>query len=123
MSAVAHLRRVLRQPRYTLYELLDIRPGHFDTDQARNEWRQLMWAVHPDRNKKDGALAAEVNAAYTVLSGRATRRLYDASLRTFYVECTTCAGRGELRRQRGFKENVVKVCDACMGQGWKGKPE
>ncbi|WP_428121902.1 J domain-containing protein [Candidatus Poriferisodalis sp.] len=46
-------------------------------DELRRAYRQRMRSVHPDTKNGDEEAAKQVNAAYTLLSDPARRRIYD----------------------------------------------
>lgn len=114
--------RTLADPRATHYEVLSVSPGD-DEETLREARRTLMLMVHPDRNLAGTAhdFSARVNAAYSALSNEASRKRYDASLRTTHSLCGPCEGVGFRLLQRGFKKTTKVHCLGCGGTGWTRK--
>jgi DnaJ-class molecular chaperone len=108
----------------THYELLGITPraaGYSKNLTAAR--RAVALAIHPDRDPSPEAadLMARANAAYEVLESAASTKLYLAQLRTTHVVCTECEGRGDKKKQLGFKNVAYLHCSGCLGAGYLRK--
>lgn len=77
------LRRALARDDATHYEILGLAPDAAP-EALREQFRQLMQLIHPDRRDARAAwpeeAAARVNRAYSVLKSPATRAAYDRQL-------------------------------------------
>lgn len=118
------LRRLLTDPAATHYEVLSVAPGweQAETDTSR---KQLARLLHPDRHPDDGTahdFMARVNVAHAVLSDKAARKRYDASLLSTHVKCKACAGAGFTVKRKGFKSVLIETtCPSCQLRGWVRK--
>lgn len=129
------------------YAELGLVPGA-SAAQVKEAWRRLVAQWHPDRNPAPGALSRmqRINTAYEAIRlgpaepaeadeaapppGRALRRRVRLSLEEAAAgcvrqlrsrrseACTSCAGRGELRRPAWYGWlSSTAPCSACAGRG------
>lgn len=104
----------------THYETLQVPPG-VDVLPLRNAWLSLAAKHHPDRNPKGAAKMAEINVAYTALSDKKTRAIYDIVQGVENRKCVRCKGRGEIRPHNFYKAKPASACTVCGGSGWADK--
>lgn len=121
---------VILTPGASLFFVLGISPGAADDDATlRAAYRQRAGEAHPDRWAARQASVADLRRANDAMAlvNTAYDTLRDAERRSYYLKavlprthfyCTTCAGAGLLKRQRGFAARVAVRCHACAGEGW-----
>ena len=81
--------------------------------------RALARQYHPDLNPGYEAECAAVNTAWDILSDPVKRRTVDRVLHSATLSCDTCAGKGKVFKQKGFKARVSVPCPVCGGTGEK----
>lgn len=100
----------------TYYELLGVSVSS-SVDDINAARKDLARRYHPDRPGGDAKMMAAVNAAHSVLTDPATKKRYDAELRSkFRTECEKCKGTGCTYKQKGAKR-VYFLCGHCHGVG------
>jgi DnaJ-class molecular chaperone len=109
------------------YQVLEVSP--WAADQALTLARarmEIAMKCHPDRwvgttpelQVKAHDAMSRVNQAYTVLSDKKARTLYDlTTFRKNFSLCSVCKGRGVIVCQRGFKGKEELPCKACDSVG------
>jgi DnaJ-class molecular chaperone len=100
----------------THYETLGVGPG-VEPAALRSAWLSLAARYHPDRNPKGAAKMAEINVAYTALSDKKTRAIYDLLNKLETRKCGKCQGRGEVKTSNFYKVKRAP-CTVCGGTGW-----
>jgi DnaJ-class molecular chaperone len=91
------------------------------SEQLKVMHRTLMRKLHPDVCTLPDAhdLSAKVNVAYATLSDPRKRRAYNRDNKVDTRACSTCAGTGQIKKQKGIKK-VSMVCPDCGGTGQHG---
>lgn len=86
------------------------------TEEIKLRYKLLMRQHHPDVGGVNTA-AAEVTAAYKILSTPTVLKSYIATLSVLGTHCPTCSGRGYSFKQKGFTKRVTAPCASCGGRG------
>lgn len=91
------------------------------SDQLKVMHRTLMRKLHPDVCPLPDAhdLSAKVNVAYDTLSDPKKRKAYNRDTKADARTCPTCAGTGQIKKQKGIKKVAVE-CPDCGGTGQHG---
>lgn len=98
----------------TDYERLGL-PHGASMDDLRARWRELAFALHPDRGGDPQAFI-EVEAAYRrILNHEPPPQEVEPEVRR--ERCGSCDGSGKVRVTSGFHQ-VAFPCQECDGEGY-----
>ncbi len=94
------------------YKTLGV-PFSATNEQIKEKYREIMRTCHPDKGGT-AEQAAEMSAAYHVLTDRRARQTHDKVLAlSGIVACGECQGTGAVRRRK-----QMHPCEKCQGRGY-----